>query len=69
MGKVAISIPPEAARVQVIYDDSYFSSFTFNGLNKRRDGYFTSVGFDQSRAPILTLRLSSGLGKMVVNYH
>lgn len=69
MGKIAINIPPEAARVEVIYDDSYFSSFAFSGLTKRKDGYFTSVGFDQSKAPILTLKLQSGLGKMVVNYH
>ena len=69
MGKVAVNIPPEAARVRIIYDDSYFSSFTFSGLTKRHDGVYTSVGFDQSKAPILTLHLSSGLGKMVVNYH
>ena len=69
MGKVAVNIPPEAGRVRIIYDDSYFSSFTFSGLSKRRDGYYTSVGFDQSTAPVLTLHLSSGLGKMVVNYH
>ena len=69
LGKVTINIPPEAGRVQIIYDDSFFSSFSFNGLTKRRDGYFTSVGFDQSLAPILTLHLSSGLGKMIVNCH
>ena len=69
LGKVSINIPPEAARVQVIYDDSYFSSFSFSGLTKKKDGYYTSVGFDQSNAPILTLKLSSGLGKMVVSYH
>jgi hypothetical protein len=68
LGKVSVNIPPEAGRVRVLYDDSYFSSFSFNGLTKRRDGYFTSVGFDESSAPILTLHLSSGLGKMVVNY-
>jgi hypothetical protein len=69
LGKVAINIPPEAARVQIIYDDSFFSSFSFSGLTKRGEGYYTSVGFDQSQAPILTLHLSSGLGKMIVNYH
>ncbi len=69
MGKVSLNIPPEAARVQIFYDDSYFSSFSFSGLTKRKDGYYTSVGFDESKAPILTLRLSSGLGKMIVNYH
>ncbi|MBS1904651.1 MAG: hypothetical protein JSS75_13165 [Bacteroidetes bacterium] len=67
-GKVVINIPPGAARVQAFYDDNLFSSFSFSGLNKRRDGYYTSVGFDQSRAPILTLRLSTGVGKMVVSY-
>ncbi|MFI5263341.1 MAG: hypothetical protein ACHQM6_02365 [Candidatus Kapaibacterium sp.] len=69
LGKVAVNIPPEAARVQIYYNDSYFSSFSFSGLTKRSDGYYTSVGFDQSKAPILTLHLSSGLGKMIVNYH
>ena len=69
MGKVAVNIPPEAGRVQIYYDDSYFSSFSFSGLSKRRDGYYTSGGFEQSKAPILTLHLSSGLGKMIVNYH
>jgi hypothetical protein len=68
MGKVSINIPPEAGRVQIMYDDSYFSSFSFNGLTKRKDGLFTSVGFENSKAPVLTLKLSSGLGKMVVNY-
>ncbi len=71
MGNVSINIPPEAGRVRVMYDDSYFSSFTFNGLAQHKNGVynFTSVGFDQSTAPILTLHLSSGLGKMTVNYH
>jgi hypothetical protein len=68
LGKVSIDIPPDAGRVQVFYDDSFFSSFSFQGLNKRRDGYVTSVGFDQSTAPILTLRLSTGMGKMEVRY-
>ena len=68
LGKVAIDIPPDAGRVQIFYDDSFFSSFQFQGLNKRREGYATSVGFDQSKAPILTLRLSTGMGKMEVRY-
>ena len=68
LGKVAINIPPEAGRVRVLYDDSFFSSFAFSGLTERRKGYYTSIGFEQSNAPILTLHLSSGLGKMTVNY-
>jgi hypothetical protein len=68
LGKVTLDIPADAARVQVFYDDGFFCSFTFQGLNKRREGYATSVGFDQSTAPILTLRLSSGMGKMEVRY-
>jgi hypothetical protein len=68
LGKCQISIPPEAGRVQVFYDDGLLSSFNFSGLTKRREGYATSVGFDQSTRPILTLRLSSGLGRMSVNY-
>lgn len=68
LGKVSIDIPPDAARVQVYYDENMFSTFNFQGLNKRRDGYATSVGFDQSKSPTLTLRLSSGMGKMEVRY-
>lgn len=68
LGKVSIDIPPDAGRVQIYYDENMFSTFSFQGLNKRRDGYATSVGFDQSKAPILTLRLSSGMGKMEVRY-
>jgi len=68
VGKVAINIPPDAGRVQVFYDDGLFSSCQFSGLTKKRDGYATSVGFDQSTAPVLTLRLSTALGKMVVSY-
>jgi hypothetical protein len=68
-GKVVLNIPPESGRVQVMYDDNLFSSFSFQGLVKRREGFYTSVGFDQSKAPVLTLRLSSGVGKMIVNYH
>ncbi|HYM21085.1 MAG TPA: hypothetical protein VEW28_08795 [Candidatus Kapabacteria bacterium] len=67
-GKVVMNIPPTAGRVQVFYEDNLFSSFSSQGLNKRREGYYTSAGFDQSYAPVLTLRLSSGVGKMVVNY-
>lgn len=69
LGKCHISIPPDAARVQVFYDDGLLNSFNFNGLTQRREGYATSPGFDLSTRPILTLRLSSGLGKMSVNYH
>jgi hypothetical protein len=68
LGKVTIDIPPDAGRVQIYYDENVFSSFSFQGLNRRRDGYATSVGFDQSTAPILTLYLSSGMGKMEVRY-
>jgi hypothetical protein len=69
LGRCQITIPPEAGRVQVFYDDGLLSSFNFSGLTKRREGYATSVGFDQSTRPILTLRLSSGFGKMSVSYH
>jgi len=68
LGKCSINIPPECGRVQIFYEDTFFSSFDFRGLTKRRDGYYTSVGFEHSTAPILTLRLSSGMGKMIVNY-
>jgi hypothetical protein len=68
LGKVSMDIPPDAGRVQIYYDENMFSTFTFQGLTKKRDGYATSVGFDNSNAPILTLRLSSGMGKMEVRY-
>jgi hypothetical protein len=68
LGKVSINIPPQAGRVQVFYDDNLFSGYNFTGLAIRRSGYATSVGFDRSTAPILTLHLSSGMGKMNVVY-
>jgi len=68
LGKVSLNIPPQAGRVQVFYDDNLFSAYNFSGLSIRKSGYATSAGFDQSTAPILTLRLSSGMGKMVVVY-
>jgi hypothetical protein len=68
LGKCSLSIPPEAGRVEVFYDDGFFNSYKFTGLTKRKEGYATSVGFENSRAPILTLRLSSGMGNMVVSY-
>jgi hypothetical protein len=69
LGRCQIAIPPDAGRVQVFYDDGFLNSFSFSGLTKRREGYATSPGFDLSTRPILTLRLSSGLGKMSVSYH
>ncbi len=68
LGKVTLNIPPQAGRVQVFYDDNMFSGYNFSGLAIRRSGYATSVGFDRSTAPILTLHLSSGMGKMNVVY-
>ncbi len=68
VGKCMVNIPPDCGRVQVYYEDGILSSFLFQGLTKRREGCYTSVGFEQSTAPILTLHLSSGMGKMTVNY-
>ena len=69
LGKCSITIPPSAARVQVFYDDGLLSSYDFSGLTRRRDGYATSVGFDNSKAPVLTLRLETGMGRISVSYH
>ncbi|MDP4198528.1 MAG: hypothetical protein Q8922_00680 [Bacteroidota bacterium] len=69
LGTCTISIPPLAGRVQIFYDDGMFTSYTFSGLAIRREGYATSPGFDRSNSPILTLRLSTGAGKMAVSYH
>ncbi len=69
IGMCTLSIPPMACRVQVFYDDGLLSSFSFSGLAERRDGYWTSPGFDLSTSPILTLHLSSGAGKISVSYH
>jgi len=69
LGVCSITIPPTSARVQVFYDDGVFSSYSFSGLVKRREGYATSVGFEHSTSPVLTLRLSAGAGKMSVSYH
>jgi hypothetical protein len=71
MGMCTLSIPPTACRVQVIYEDGLLSSFSysFSGLVERRDGYWTSPGFNLSTSPILTLHLSSSVGKISVSYH
>jgi hypothetical protein len=69
IGMCTLSIPPTACRVQVFYDDGFLSSFSFSGLAERRNGYWTSPGFNLSTSPILTLHLSSGAGKISVNYH
>lgn len=68
LGKLSIRVPPDACRLQVIYDDGVFCSYNFQGIAKRRDGYATSAGFDQSNAPVLTLRITSGAGKVSVVY-
>ncbi len=69
IGMCSITIPATACRVQVFYEDGIFSSFSFPGLAYRRPGYESSVGFERSNSPILTLHLSSGAGKISVNYH
>lgn len=68
LGMLSLRIPPDAARLQVFYDDGVFCSYNFAGIAKRREGYATSAGFDQSNAPILTLRITSGAGKVSVIY-
>ncbi len=68
LGKLSLRIPPSAGRLQVFYDDGVFCSYNFTGIVKKRDGYATSVGFDQSNAPVLTLRITSGAGKVNVVY-
>jgi hypothetical protein len=69
VGICNLSIPATAARVQVFYDDGLLTSFSCSGLVERRDGYWTSVGFDRSTSSILTLRISSVAGKISVSYH
>jgi hypothetical protein len=68
LGKLAIRVPPDAGRLQVYYDDGVFCAYRFAGIVKRRDGYATSPGFDQSNAPVITLRITSGAGKVDVVY-
>jgi hypothetical protein len=69
VGICNLSIPATAGRVQVFYDDGLLTSFSCSGLVERRDGYWTSVGFDHSTSPILTLRITSVAGKISVVYH
>jgi hypothetical protein len=69
LGMITIAIPPMAGRVQIFYDDGMFSSYSFSGLTIRHGGYATSVGFHNSNGPVLTLHLSSAMGKMSVSYH
>ena len=68
LGKLSVRVPPDAGRLQVIYDDGVFCSYNFGGIVKRKDGYATSPGFDQSNAPVITLRITSGAGKINVIY-
>lgn len=68
VGKVSIRVPPDVGRLQVFYEDGVLSSYNFAGLAKKRDGYATSVGFENSRAPIVTLHLTSGAGRINVIY-
>jgi len=68
LGKLSVRVPPTSGRLQIIYDDGVFCSYNFAGIVKKRDGYATSVGFDQSNAPVLTLRITSGAGKVNVVY-
>lgn len=68
VGRVSIRIPPEVARVQVYYEDGLLNSYNFSGLARRKDGYATSAGFEHSKAPIVTLRLESGMGTVNVVY-
>ncbi len=69
IGMCTLSIPPTAGRVQVFCEDGFLSSYSFSGLVERRDGYWSSPGFELSRSPVITLRLSSGAGKISVSYH
>jgi hypothetical protein len=69
LGMITIAIPPTAGRVQIFYDDGLLSSYSFSGLSTPHKGYATSPGFKYSNSPILTLHLSSAMGKMSVSYH
>ncbi len=69
VGVCTISIPPTACRVRIFYEDGLLTSFDLSGLVDHHNGYATSPGFNYSTSPILTLHLSSGAGKMSVNYH
>ncbi len=69
MGMCTVTIPPTAGRVQVFFEEGLLSSYTFSGLAERRPGYASSPGFDMSKSPVLTLHLSSGVGKISVSYH
>lgn len=68
LGRLSVRVPPTAGRLQIFYDDGVFCSYNFAGVVKKRDGYATSAGFDQSNAPVLTLRITSGAGKVNVLY-
>lgn len=68
LGKLSVRVPPDAGRLQVFYDDGVFCSYRLAGIAKRRDGYATSPGFDRSNAPVITLHIASGAGKVEVVY-
>lgn len=69
IGVCTMTIPALAGRVRVFFEDNMFTSYTFDGLVRRREGYATSPGFNLSTSPILTLHLTSVAGRMAVSYH
>ncbi len=68
IGVCTMTIPALAGRVRVFFEDNMFTSYTFDGLVRRREGYATSAGFDHSSSPILTLHLTSVAGRMALSY-
>jgi hypothetical protein len=65
LGAITIDIPRETP-VQIVYDDSWFSSFELeDGFTKRRGGVYETEDYRRSD-PTLSIKVESGLGSVKV---
>lgn len=65
LGAITINIPRET-HVQLLYDDSWFSSFDLeDGFTRRKSGVYETEDFRRSE-PTLSIKVESGLGSVKV---
>ncbi len=65
LGAVTINLPRRMP-AQVIYDDSWFSSFDLdNGFSRKKSGVYETEGYRQVE-PSLSIKIESGLGSVKV---
>ncbi|MEX2191160.1 MAG: toast rack family protein [Bacteroidota bacterium] len=65
LGAITIDVPRETP-LQILYDDSWFSSFDLaDGFTKRRGGVYETEDYRRSE-PSLSIKVESGLGSVKV---